>query len=171
MNGLNILRSRECSVSSGGYTCSFHLPKPQLGQHLLEVSASRTPPLRCSYTESPTASIRSGILDFPQSHRHQDHTSFPQTQQKPRCPTHISRLSESTEAKGWDLEELGPTLAMLLTGCETRAVSNSLGLIFITCVMRTFCVNYTLYFEIIIDLHGQANDTEGSHFTFSQFSP
>jgi len=38
--------------------------------------------------------------------------------------------------------------------------------------MRTFCANYTFYFEIIIDLHAVGrNDTEGSHFPFSQFSP
>ena len=123
MTGLNILRSRECSVSMRLHLFLSDLPKPQLGQHLFEVSASRTPPLRVLLHRIPhSVHSTSGILDFPQSHRHQDHTSFPQTQQKPSMPySHFWIVRSPLSVKGWDLEELGPTLAMLLTGCETRA--------------------------------------------------
>ena len=131
MNGLNIsvLFLLGYFLFLGGYfSLSMRflsdLTKPQLGQHLFVVSASRTPPLRVLLHRIPhhRVHLTSGILDFAQSHGHQDHTSFPQTQQKPSMPyTHFWIVRSPLSVKGWDLEELGPTLVMLLTGCETRA--------------------------------------------------
>ena len=158
-----------------GYTCSFlTLPSHSWGSAFLWLVLAELHLLGSSYTESPTTEsiwlqaswtslkVTGTKITLP-SHRHS---------RSPQCLHTFLDCQESIECQRLGLGRTRSNPGYAVNWLWNKGKSlNSLGLIFITCVMRTFCVNYTFYFEIITDLHAVGrNDTEGSHFPFSQFS-